>query len=67
MKHIVALALSLVAAACASTPDRGWTGHGAEPFAAAESACRSATASAGAATRDREFEACMAERGWHRP
>ena len=67
MKNALAIALCLAATACASTSERGWTGHGAEPFDAAESACRSATVNADAAAREHEFEACMAQRGWRRP
>ena len=67
MKNAAVIALCLATTACASTPDRGWTGHGAEPFDAAESACRTATANIDAAMREHEFEVCMAERGWRRP
>lgn len=67
MKHLVILPAALLAAACASTSGPGWTGTGAEPFDAAQSACRTATERVAPALREHEFQRCMAERGWRRP
>lgn len=49
-------------AACATTSEGGWTGQGAEPFGAAQAACRQQSEGQDAAA----FEACMASKGWRR-
>ena len=61
-------AASVAAAGCASLHDPGWHGSGAEPFDAAQAACETAVAPTPAgAERTAAFDACMAEKGWHRP
>ncbi len=63
-----ATAALLASAACATTGSsgvdaRGWTGQGAQPFDAAQAACRSVSAD----ERSPAFTTCMAEKGWTRP
>lgn len=67
MKHVVTLSAALLLASCAATSEPGWTGSGAEPFDAAQAACRTATERVDPALREHEFQRCMAERGWRRP
>jgi hypothetical protein len=62
MRRLIALAVLMLAAACASVDDDGWTGIGAQPFDSARAACEIETQ----ATEGPAFETCMAGKGWTR-
>jgi len=64
LKPLLALAVLVVVAGCASTGDEaGWTGSGAQPFDAAFAECQAETR----ATHGAAFDLCMAGKGWTRP
>lgn len=63
MRRMIAIAILMLAAACASVEDEGWTGTNAQPFDSARAACEIETQ----ATEGPAFETCMASKGWTRP
>ncbi|QIG79412.1 hypothetical protein [Stakelama tenebrarum] len=66
MRPIALSALALLAAGCA-TSHPGWSGTNATPFDTAQQECARATATiADTATRDAEFQRCMADKDWTR-
>lgn len=68
MLRTSAFLAALLAAGCATTDARGWSGDGAEPFDSARAECEAdAGSQLPGVAHTAAFEACMAARGWHRP
>jgi hypothetical protein len=62
MKRIGGFLIALMVSACASTPERGWTGRDPALFDSAKARCQIETQAVDGA----DFERCMANLGWRR-